>query len=137
MAIYHLTKPNVNDVPAGGTPSPVSGNLLSHNRYDPIGRAFLAADLYRGARTLHKPTLVQAAWLSRINRTYAFWADKRYAQRAAIEAGLLPLVPPVTAKPVPFITTDDTIPDVVLADVIRKAGITRTIDIAAQLEAAE
>lgn len=131
--LYHLTKYGVNDAAS----RPVSGNLLSHNRWDRIGKAFLAADLLLGARTLCDPTLLQCASLCRVNRAYVHWAVKRYGQRAEIEAGLLPLVPRVAAKPAPFIATDDTISDAELADMIRSAGIARTIDIAAQIEAAE
>ena len=131
--LYSLMKNGVN----GAEPIPISGRLLSHNTWDPVHRAFVGADLHLGTRVLETPTVVQSAFLARTNRTYVHWALERMEQRAAIEAKLLPLVPPVIAKPVPFITTDDMIPDVVLADMIRKAGITRTIDIAAQIEAAE
>jgi hypothetical protein len=131
--LYSLMKYAVN----GAAPTPISGQLLAHNSWDLIHRAFIGADLKLGARIPENLTVVQCALLARTNRTYVQWALKRPEQRAAIEAGLLPLVPPVTAKPVPFIKTDDVIPDAVIADVIRKAGITRTIDIAAQIEAAE
>jgi hypothetical protein len=126
-----LLKYSVNDA----KPVPVSGNLLSHNRWDPIGKAFMAADLYLGKRILRDPTIVQSALLARVNRTYAFHAIQRQAQRAEIEAGLIPLVPPVTAKPV--LLTDDMIPDSELTDIVRKAGVARILDVAAQLEAAE
>jgi hypothetical protein len=131
-SIYHLPKDDVNGV----EPAPVSGNYLSYNRYDPIGKAFMAADLHRGLRVLRNPTLVQSAWLSRVNRTYAFWADRRYAQRAEIEAGLLPLVPPTATPKLSLI--------VPRCDFRRRtgrhhpqAGIARTLDIAAMVEAAE
>jgi hypothetical protein len=131
--LLSLTNYGVNDV----APIPISGDYLSFNKKDAVGKAFLGAELYLGTRIFRDPTIVQAAYLARTNRTYCFWAVRRMEQRAEIEAGLLPLVPYVTAKPVPFITTGDMISDVELADMIRKAGIARTIDIAAQIEAAE
>jgi hypothetical protein len=73
----------------------LSGRFLAHNRHSRVDRAFFAADLYFGAKRLTMPTLVQAALLAGVNRTYAFWATKPQAQRARaeIEAGLVPLVP--------------------------------------------
>jgi hypothetical protein len=126
----------VNDVFEG--PLPITGNDLSYivNRLDRIGRAFVAADLYSGACYLIKPTLKQAAWLAHVNYSYAHWAVKRYAQRKDILAGLLPLVPPFTPKSTSIITPE-TVTDAELADVIRKAGISRTLDVAAMVEAAE
>jgi hypothetical protein len=77
---------------------PVSGGSLCHNKSDQIGRAFLAADLHSGAKHLIQPTITQSAALARANPTYAWWACHRLEQRtaisAAIEAGLIPLVPP-------------------------------------------
>jgi hypothetical protein len=128
--VYHLINRDVNDV----EPAPVSGNYLAYNRYDMIGKAFMAADLRRSARVLRNPTLVQAAWLARVNRTYAFWADKLYAQRAEIEAGLLPLVPPA---PKLSLIVPEVISDAELADTIRKVGVMRTLEMAALVEAAE
>lgn len=133
--LYHLLKNDVNDKIPGGVLNQgflVSGSTLAHNRFDLVGKAFLAADLHRGVRILHKPTMVQSALLARVNRTYAFWADRRYEQRAEIEAGLLPLMP---AKPVSIVT--ETVSDLELANMIRVAGIARTLDIAALIEAAE
>jgi hypothetical protein len=81
-------------------PAPtLSGRFLAHNRHSRVDRAFFAADLYFGAKRLTMPTLVQAALLAGVNRTYAFWATKPQAQRARaeIEAGLVPLVPAAPA----------------------------------------
>jgi hypothetical protein len=117
-------------------PLPISGNFLSHNRHDAVGKAFVGAGLVHKARVLTDPTIVQAAMLARVNRTYVFWAVKRWEQREKILAGLLPLVPPFIPKPVTLITPE-TITDAELAEVIRKAGITRTLDVAAMVEAAE
>src|SRR6516225_7359352 len=73
----------------------LTGRFLAHNRHSRVDRAFFAADLYFGAKRLTMPTLVQAAILAGVNRTYAFWATKPQAQRARaeIERGLIPLVP--------------------------------------------
>jgi hypothetical protein len=78
----------------------ITGRFLAHNRHSRVDRAFFAADLYFGAKRLTMPTLVQAALLAGVNRTYAFWATKPQAQRARpeIEAGLMPLVPAVPAR---------------------------------------
>jgi hypothetical protein len=78
----------------------LTGRFLAHNRHKRVDRAFLAADLYFGAKRLAMPTLVQAATLAGVNRTYAFWATKPQAQRARaeIEAGLMPLVPAAPAR---------------------------------------
>jgi hypothetical protein len=75
--------------------STITGRFLAHNRHSRVDRAFFAADLYFGAKRLTMPTLVQAALLAGVNRTYAFWATKPQAQRARadIEAGVVPLVP--------------------------------------------
>jgi hypothetical protein len=139
--VYHLSGEEVNEVKDARDAFdikglPISGNYLAHNRHDPIGKALtIAAPLYLGIRVLGKPTLGQAAMLARCNRTYAFWAVKRYEQREDILAGLLPLVPPNAPKP--FSSVSETITDAELAEVIRKAGIARMLDVAAMFEAAE
>jgi hypothetical protein len=89
MAIYHLP-----DGPVNATSIPISGRFLAHTHSSPIERAFIAVDLYSGERQLVLPTMTQAARLARINVTYAWWAAKRLEERAAIEAGMIPLVPP-------------------------------------------
>ena len=75
------------------TALPVSGRFLAHNHCSPVERAFMAADLFRGATQLVMPTMVQAAHAARVNVTYAWWANRRLAERAAIEAGQIPLAP--------------------------------------------
>lgn len=86
--IYHLPDSAVNV-----TALPVSGRFLAHNHCSPVERAFMAADLFRGATQLVMPTMVQAAHAARVNVTYAWWANRRLAERAAIEAGQIPLAP--------------------------------------------
>jgi hypothetical protein len=80
--------------PAAMRRSTLAGRFLAHNRRSRIERAFMAADLRAGAKTLVEPTLRQAAMLAGVNPTYAWWAARRIAERAEIEAGFVPLVPP-------------------------------------------
>jgi hypothetical protein len=77
---------------------PISGRYLAHSHLDAIERAFMAADLHQGMKQLVLPTMTQAASLARVNVTYAWWAAKRLAERAAIEAHEVPLVPPHLAR---------------------------------------
>ncbi len=91
---YHLPDDAVNV-----TAIPISGRYLAHTHSDAVERAFLAADLHLGTRQLVLPTMTQAASLARVNVTYAWWAAKRLEERRAIEAGLIPLVPPHATAP--------------------------------------
>jgi hypothetical protein len=75
----------------------LTGRYLSHNQESRVVRAFFAADLHRGVKRLDKPTRLQAAFLARVNPTYVFWAEKRIAERAAIESGYVPLMPTAPA----------------------------------------
>jgi hypothetical protein len=94
-------------------PTAISGQFLARNRYDAVAHAFFARDLYTGAKELTKPTMLQAAYLARVNVTYAWWAFKRQAERAAIEAGVIPLVPPQLAKANgTALTTPPVVPDI-------------------------
>jgi hypothetical protein len=77
----------------------LSGRYFAHNHLARPQRAFLAADLANGKVRLCEPTLVQAAWICRVDRTAAWWASNRQDERAAIIAGLLPLVPPRASVP--------------------------------------
>ena len=131
---YHLAEPATMAVP-------ISGRFLAHNRHNRVVRAFIAADLHAGAKRLIKPTLVQSALLAGVNRTYAFWADKRQAERAEIEAGLIPLVPaPLVPKAngnaLPMSITGQ-IPDCDLIDFVRSVGVNRVLEAAVAVEAAE
>jgi len=96
----------------------LTGRFLAHNRHSRVDRAFFAADLYFGAKRLAMPTLVQAAILAGVNRTYAFWATKPQAQRARaeIEAGLVPLVPAAPARTNGNGTVQPVVPDVGIDD---------------------
>jgi hypothetical protein len=75
----------------------LSGQFLARTQASRVIRAFYAADLHSGAKRPAKLTMVQSAFLARISTTYAWWAEKRMAERAQIEAGLIPLVPAAPA----------------------------------------
>jgi hypothetical protein len=118
----------------GSNATPISGRYVAHARASLIERAFHAADLVVGATTLQRPTVVQAAELWRVNRTYVAWAIKRWDNRGGIEAGLMALVPPrVLALPAPRVAIDD----VQIIDFVRNVGISRVLDAAVAVEAAE
>jgi hypothetical protein len=137
MLNYHLPKPVAMPVPS------LTGRFLAHNQESRVVRAFLAADLHRGVKRLDKPTRLQAAILARVNPTYALWAEKRMAERVAIEAGAIPLVPasPISKANgngmiVPMSATGQT-PDPALIDFVRSVGVTRVLEAACAVEAAE
>jgi hypothetical protein len=110
-------------------PTPVTGRFLCYNKYDQIGRAFLAADLHSGAKLLTEPTITQSAQLARTNRTSAAWATRRQAERAAIEAGILPLVPDLLTK-INGIDAAEITPDAELVNIARFVGSERMINAA-------
>jgi hypothetical protein len=133
---YHLSEYGVNSMP-------ITGQYLDHTQKSRVERAFIAADLFVGAKHIINPTLVQSAYVASVNRTYAWWATKRQAERVEIEAGLIPLVPPshfapkacstVNTLPVPQIE----IPDRALVEFVRAIGVGRVLDAAVLAEAAE
>ena len=131
---YHLPERAAMPVPS------LTGRFLAHNRHSRVDRAFFAADLFSGAKRLAMPTLVQAALLAGVNRTYAFWATKPQAQRARaeIEAGLVPLVPAAPARTngngtVPPVVPDGGIDDAQLMHIAHLVGPDRML--AAAIEA--
>jgi hypothetical protein len=124
----------------GFTPTLVSGRFLAHHRYDAIGSAFLALDLYIGAKQPADFTMRQAAWLARANETYAWHAFNRQAERAAIEAGYVPLVPAAPRArdgnnngSLALVAPDSDIDDTQLAIIARIVGSDRML--AAAIEA--
>ena len=131
---YHLAEP-------ASIAVPIAGRFLAHNRHNRVVRAFIAADLHAGIKRLIRPTLVQSALLAGVNRTYAFWADKRRAERAEIEAGLIPLVPAssvpkANGSTLPMSITVQ-IPDCDLIDFVRTVGVNRVLEAAVAVEAAQ
>jgi hypothetical protein len=124
----------------GGVSTAVTGRYLAHNGHDRVARAFMAADLFTGRTHLVKPTFVQVGALARVNRTYAGWAVKRLAERCAIEAGHLPLVPPVpqvNGTTLPVSITAAAIADSEVIDFVRYVGVARVIEAACAVEAAQ
>ena len=105
----------------------VTGRFLAHNRLSRARRSFLSAELNLGVKQLVEPTLTQAAMLAGVSRASAFWAIRRMAERAEIEAGLLPLTPPRSAP--------NKISDAEIAAVIRSAGLDRMLAVAVVVEA--
>lgn len=143
MAILDLNYPLMPDpiVPVNTATAPISGNYLAHTHATPVKRAFMAADLFMGTRELVLPTMTQAAALARVNVTYAWHALKRRGERAAIEAGHIPLVPARTtpkktngALSVPLVSEID---DSVLIGIARTVGTERMLAAACAVEAAE
>jgi hypothetical protein len=117
---------------------PITGQFLAHNRDSQVVRAFYAEDLHSGAKRLVEPMMTQAAYLARVNVTYAWWAHKRQAERAAIEAGFVPLVPsrlvaPATNGHLPAVSEID---DSTLFNIIAVKGVDRVLSVAAEVERA-
>jgi hypothetical protein len=63
---YHLPGWAVNSAAI-----PVTGRFLAHNHKSMVERAFEAFDLNSGVTQLVQPTMTQAAFLTRVNITYA------------------------------------------------------------------
>ncbi|UPK32840.1 hypothetical protein IVB18_31945 [Bradyrhizobium sp. 186] len=127
---YHLLNCGVNLASI-----PVTGNFLAHSQRSPIGRAFIGADLVTGAQQLVKPTVVQAAFLAGTNRAYVYWAIRRQPERAEIEAGAIPLVPPKANGASSLVPAE--VPDFQLVDLARRVGPDRMLAAAVAAEAAE
>jgi hypothetical protein len=78
--------------------------------------------------------------LARVNRTYVHYAVKRMAERAEIEAGLVPLVPPPLMAPKTnstALTTESGIVDSGLVQFVRSVGINRVLEAAIAAEATQ
>jgi transposase-like protein len=75
-------------------PRPISAMQLAHGHYSKAERAFIAADLFTGRRTLADHTVAGLARYVGINPGLIHWALQRQGERELIEQGLLPLVPP-------------------------------------------
>jgi hypothetical protein len=67
---------------------------LAHGDLSKAEKAFYCADLFTGRRCLADHTVAGLARYVGINPTLVHWALKQEANRDAIIAGLLPLVPP-------------------------------------------
>lgn len=105
----------------------VTGRNIAHARRSPIERALLAADILAGRVDLVGLTAKQIAVMLKTNQPYVDAArDLSAAERRLVEAGLRPLKP---AKR-PTLQCDDE----VLTRAIRRLGVDRVLEIAAQLE---
>jgi hypothetical protein len=93
-------------------------------------RAFIGSDLVDGRLQLVKPTLRAAAHLARTNTSYVQWALQRQAERLAIEAGAVPLVPAHRPALPPSITAQAR-----LADLVAELGSNQVLDLLAGIEA--
>jgi hypothetical protein len=115
----------------------ITGRFLAHNRLDQIDRDFLGADLHAGKLLLIEPTLGQCSMLVRANRIAVSWAFKRLGERAEIQAGYIPLVPPKITEQdrrqnaQAFI---DAIPEADLINFVRSVGVGRILDAAVKAE---
>jgi hypothetical protein len=135
MAPYHLQVNGVNS-------TSIPGSYLACNHLSLVKRAFLAADLHLGAKHPIALTQIQSAALARVNRNYVYWALKRQAERADIERGLIPLVPPEAELVVPKtngtpLTTTFGIDDAGLVQLVRSVGINRVLNAAIAVETAQ
>jgi hypothetical protein len=131
--------PDLPDSTVNVTGIPVSGRFLAHTHANAVERAFMAADLFRGATMLVMPTMTQAAALARINTTYAWWANKRLGARAAVEAGLTPLVPPRVAASKAnghALAAIPALDDPMLITIARSVGVERMLAAACAAETA-
>ena len=134
---YHLPEPVAMPVPT------LTGRYLAHNHLDTVTHAFIADDLHTGATKFINPTMTQVAYLARVNVTYAWWAHKRRGERAAIEAGLIPLVPAAAAArahghgTVLPVVPDIGIDDAAVVNFVRSVGVTRVLEAAVAVEAAQ
>jgi hypothetical protein len=137
MANAHLNYP---ESVVNPTATPVSGGYLAHSHRSPIERAFTAADLYLGAIQLVLPTMTQATSLTRVNVTYGWWALKRRNERAAIQAGQVPLAPPRLAKmngnTALLVPPASEIDDSTFISIARNVGADRMLAAAVAVEAA-
>jgi hypothetical protein len=126
----------------GVNPTPISGSYLAHNHASTVIRAFIAADLVSGVKCLTAPTQTQAAVLARVNCSYVHHAIRRQADRAEIERGHIPLIPPHGEVVVPKTngatpTTTSGIDDAGLVQFVRSVGIDRVIHAAIAVERAQ
>jgi hypothetical protein len=119
----------------------ITGRFAAHTHLDRVSRAFLAADLHSGAKRLVRPTMTQCAAIARVNVSYCWWAERRMAERTAIESGAIPLVPAPVHKnsngTVVPISPAGQMPDPALIDFVRNVGVTRVLEAACAVEAAE
>jgi hypothetical protein len=117
----------------------ISGNYLAHNHASAVIRAFIGADLVSGVRCPVGLNQKQAAGLARVSPIYVYWALKRQADRAEIERGHTPLIPPhgEVVAPKTNGATASGIDDAGLVQFVRSVGIDRVIHAAIAVERAQ
>jgi hypothetical protein len=141
---YHVTESTVNSA------VPVSGRFLAHNHYGKVVRAFFGGDLVAGDKWLANPTISQAARLVGVCPTYVQWALLRQSQHREIIRGIIPLVPgqhvapktngtaaPVTLVPSPPESPASKIDDGDIIKFVRAVGVSRVLEAAVAVEAAQ
>jgi hypothetical protein len=101
------------------------GRWLAHNRLPPVARAFVGADLVLGAQ-LSRPTISQAARLTRVSEGYVQLALHRQVDRALLERGVLPFVPVLSVVPATPLGPQER-----LAAIVNEIGLNATRDLLA------
>jgi hypothetical protein len=143
MTTVYLTTPDsVNSIP-------IRGRYLNRPERTKRECAFLGADLYCGRLHVVDLSLEQAAFLSLSTPSAVWWAAQRQEHREAILRGELPLVPAPSRTPtLPVLNGNGHAPpilngnghavteDIELFDVIKRAGVDRTINAAIAVERA-
>jgi hypothetical protein len=117
----------------------LSGNTLAYSHADLITRAFWGADLVEGVKYLIAPKQNQAAALVGVHPTYVCFALRRMAQRADVEQGKIPLIPPPAVVPKTngtALTAASGIDDASLVQIVRSVGINRVLEAAITAERA-
>jgi hypothetical protein len=125
----------------GVNPTPISGNYLAHNHASTAIRAFIGADLVSDVRCAVGLNQNQAAGLARVSPVYVHWALKRQADRAEIERGHIPLIPPHAGVVIPKTNgsthTANGIEDAGLIQLVRSVGVNRVLNAAIAVERAQ
>jgi hypothetical protein len=80
--------------PPFSAPRPVTAAQLAHGDLSKVQKAFLLADIFLGRRELIEHSVAGLGRYEQLNPTYIHAALQRMDQREAIEAGILPLIPP-------------------------------------------
>ena len=102
---------------------------LDHSTPTKVERAFVAADWASG-RIPYRPTIAEAAVRAGVSPTYACHALHRQAERAEIIAGHIPLIPPSRSS------SSEARDRKRLANMARKRGVERLLEMLAELETA-
>jgi hypothetical protein len=99
-------------------------------RLNAVRRGFCAAALHLSNEVLSEPTVIQSAAVWQVSVTYTRYALRRMEQRALIESGTRPLVPPPGTKSA--LLSPGPIQDVDLIALAANVGATRWLEAAAR-----